>query len=607
MQQTDEVICGLESEHVHSISKHMAKLLKRYSEIRGKPVNDGDFWDAVVITTADEEQSRAYKYQLQRKVLNKEVPENVPFYLYADPHTVKIGSGGSILYALDQLHATLGDDVFRLRILLICAGGKSQRLPTASILGKLFLPLPLGEPTFHMLDLKLALYLPFLRHMKPGVLITCSDDVETYCLPYGDAEQQLWSFSEDGFTALGTISSTDIGRNHGVYVLPTCSSEPIDTCVIRSSCLQVLQKPSLQLMMEKGAILKDGNVCTDSIYFFDHLVSRKFLDFMKSPERLTSEIDAYGDFLQPLGVLASRDYIGNTANVLSATSTLAANREELFSLLHQTPLHVVALQLSRFYHLGTMAEYVENITPNDGNSFFEELNCLPVAFSHVSDAGHDSGWALQEFVRCNPNVTVMHSCIESNASIGRFVVLEYSHVSSPIEIGDYCILSNCRICCADVSSKIVVPPRSCFHTAAVQIGTDVKFVTIAFGLQDDLKKSVPLACSGATELEYLGVPLQRACNVLDIAVDDLFAKDAKSFSLWTARLFLVADSMEESFAITSFMTCKLLNYSSFCDSPLPLSSVHLSMAEIVQYKCVKRMIKFQENLRDIITGRERLS
>lgn len=103
--------------------------------------------------------------------------------------TFHIGSGGSILLSLKQLYASLGKKLFEMKIILICAGGKSQRLPTASALGKLFLPLPLGETVFHMLDLKLAMYLPFVYRMKPGVVVTCSDDVETYFLPAGEIHQ----------------------------------------------------------------------------------------------------------------------------------------------------------------------------------------------------------------------------------------------------------------------------------------------------------------------------------------------------------------------------------------------------------------------------------
>ena len=47
-------------------------------------------------------------------------------------------------------------------------------------INKSFSPLPIvssGHP-YQMLDLKLALYLPFLQAMEPGVFIAASDTIE---------------------------------------------------------------------------------------------------------------------------------------------------------------------------------------------------------------------------------------------------------------------------------------------------------------------------------------------------------------------------------------------------------------------------------------------
>lgn len=51
----------------------------------------GVFWDAVVITTADEEQSKAYRLQLEMKRRRRELPPNLPFHIFADPPGTKIG------------------------------------------------------------------------------------------------------------------------------------------------------------------------------------------------------------------------------------------------------------------------------------------------------------------------------------------------------------------------------------------------------------------------------------------------------------------------------------------------------------------------------------
>ena len=43
------------------------------------------------------------------------------------------------------------------------------------------LPIVSSGPPYQMLDLKLALYLPFLNAMEPGVFIAASDTIEVFC------------------------------------------------------------------------------------------------------------------------------------------------------------------------------------------------------------------------------------------------------------------------------------------------------------------------------------------------------------------------------------------------------------------------------------------
>lgn len=46
--------------------------------------------------------------------------------------------------------------------------------------------LMVGSKVPQMLDLKLALYLPYCGLMKSGVFVTCADDIETYHLDVTD-------------------------------------------------------------------------------------------------------------------------------------------------------------------------------------------------------------------------------------------------------------------------------------------------------------------------------------------------------------------------------------------------------------------------------------
>ena len=71
------------------------------------------------------------------------------------------------------------------RILVIHAGGLSQRLVSHSVTGKLFAALPVklsdAHVGFQMIDYKLCVFLKFLPLIKGGaIFITCSDDIITF-------------------------------------------------------------------------------------------------------------------------------------------------------------------------------------------------------------------------------------------------------------------------------------------------------------------------------------------------------------------------------------------------------------------------------------------
>lgn len=52
-------------------------------------------------------------------------------------------------------------------------------------------------------------------------------------------------------------------------------------------------------------------VYTDSAFFFDRNTAKLLLDFWNQHKPITCEIDAYGDFLQALGPMATAEYTGN--------------------------------------------------------------------------------------------------------------------------------------------------------------------------------------------------------------------------------------------------------------------------------------------------------
>ncbi|XP_033081207.1 fucose-1-phosphate guanylyltransferase isoform X4 [Trachypithecus francoisi] len=128
-----------------SLREATQRKLRRFSELRGKLVAPGEFWDIVAITAADEKQELAYNQQLSEKLKRKELPLGVQYHVFVDPAEAKIGNGGSTLCALQRLEKLYGDKWNSFTILLIHSGGYSQRLPNASALGKIFTALPLAK------------------------------------------------------------------------------------------------------------------------------------------------------------------------------------------------------------------------------------------------------------------------------------------------------------------------------------------------------------------------------------------------------------------------------------------------------------------------------
>lgn len=60
--------------------------------------------------------------------------------------------------------------------------------------GEIFTPMPLGDPLYQMLELKLAVFVNFPSHMKPDVLVTSVDCIELYSI----AEEKSIRFDRSG-------------------------------------------------------------------------------------------------------------------------------------------------------------------------------------------------------------------------------------------------------------------------------------------------------------------------------------------------------------------------------------------------------------------------
>ncbi|XP_019499587.1 PREDICTED: fucose-1-phosphate guanylyltransferase isoform X1 [Hipposideros armiger] len=573
-----------------SLREATQRKLRRFSELRGKPVAAGEFWDVVAITAADEKQELAYKQQLSEKLKKRELPLGVQYHVFVDPAGAKIGNGGSTLCALRCLEKLYGDKWNSFTILLIHSGGYSQRLPNASALGKIFTAFPFGNPIYQMLELKLAMYIDFPSHMNPGILVTCADDIELY----STGESEFIRFDKPGFTALAHPSSLTVGTTHGVFVL-----EPFN-CLERRDleyrcCHRFLHKPSIEKMHQFNAVCRPGNVSqqdfaggdttslildreyvyTDSLFYMDHKSARTLLAFYEKIGILNCEIDAYGDFLQALGPGATVEYTRNTSNVTKEESELVDMRQRIFDLLKGTSLNVVVLNNSKFYHIGTTEEYLFHFASD--SSLKSELGLQSIAFS-----------IFPVIPGCSDNTScIIHSILDSSCSVAPGSVVEYSRLGPDVSVGENCIISG-----SYVITAAVLPADSFVCSLSLKMNGHLKYSTMAFGVRDKLKKNVK-TLSDIKSLQFFGVCFLSCLDIWNLKVtEDLFSGNKTCLSLWNARIFPVCSSLSDSVTTSLTMLNAVQNKSPFSLNNYKL----LSIEEMLVYKDVEDMLTYREQI-----------
>jgi len=572
------------------VARFTRETYKKFSDIRGKTKDEIKFrfWDVVVLTASDSDQKLAYELQIAGKVHRREIPQGVDYLVFADPPGPKIGCGGATMRAVSQLTDIYAERLDSLYILLINAGGQSQRLASASALGKIFTALPMGCPPWQVLELKLAAYLPLLARMSPGYLHVASDTIEVFDLG-DDGEFADWNFSRPGLTALAHPSSLSIGSTHGVFVFRDKVNQSKVTQF--QTCVEVLQKPTVDTMRNKGAIFTEINsfeeiVYTDSLYYFDHSFARCLLDFYQSEAPLKCEIDGYGDYMQPLGENATPDFASDTRNVSSVNEYLVPTRLKLYHHLKGSQFNVVVMNASQFFHLGTMREYMHNFC--DDENLMKYTGFQPQTFCDLDS---------DNFVSRGCTI---HSVFKAGATIGRSTVVEYCRFDCPAVIGDNCIISHCS--CTSASSSVTISSNLFLHTVPVkQLNTPntPKYVTLAFHIDDNVKAKaarVPADTGTALQLKFLGKPLSEAV-VGSVPETRLFATDSfgeVNCSLWYARLFAPKSSMDAALAAT----LSLVNGEKI-DFGLEESSEFLSASEAMQKKDIHSML---DNVQQLYTA-----
>lgn len=481
------------------------------------------FWDLIVITSISEEQKLCYEKQIESKLISNNLPKQFNFLVINDPNDCKIGSGGSTLNVIKQLSAKYNEQFYKMKILLIHAGGYSQRMPTCSVLGKIFSSIPSKYKHINdLLDLKLAIYTPFSVYMQPGVFLTSSDDFETFYLEEQIDSSKYFGSDQNDFVLIAHKSPLAIGKDHGVYVLDEKISQTVKFNVYNCKC--VLQKPSIEKIQELGIVLKDKNqedfVYTDSVFYFSHKVSKDLIQFYEKYFEYIKEnkieIDAYRDFLQPLG--KSPIKFEEFKKPFKIKNDLLLS--DLYNLFLNRNCLILGLNDSDFFHLGTLNEMF--------NYYFDSSSLFSIKFRQSICLEGSSSQGC-----------VIKSRIGNKVGLNQTSLVEYCYFDDEIELNlnEYSFISNCKLVKSELNftRSLEIPGNICFHTIPISFENKAKYITIFFSRTDDLKK----AYAKISQVKFLGKEIPKFLE------DSL--KSCKEFSIWNLRVFKSYETMSESF------------------------------------------------------------
>ena len=369
---------------------------------------DGRFWDAVVLTAANDRQAETYVQQLDALHARGQLPGARERYLViSDPPGPRVGSGGATLHVMLRLQALVGSGWSAKKLFLLHAGGYSERSPAHGTLGKAFGQLPfdaagVGVPAT-VLETQLVSFQELPSRLPSGIFVSSADvAVQFGALPrLGPA---AIARAEQGILALAHASSVEVGTGHGVFV---CDREQLDACVRSAvagadagdaavACRRCLQNPPSRRCAApaprfpgRDSGYAEGSagewVLTDSAFHVGAEACLALVAVAAAHPRAFAgvEVCAYGDLMQPMGEDADSGYLGRTDHVASmrsgadtssadvsqklreAETKLRRARELLAQTMRGRPLLALPLVPSRFVHVGTMPELLQHCARDD--------------------------------------------------------------------------------------------------------------------------------------------------------------------------------------------------------------------------------------------------
>ncbi|KAM6583835.1 hypothetical protein CsatB_010837 [Cannabis sativa] len=500
-------------------------------------------WDAIVLTAASPEQAQLYEWQLKRAKRMGRIAASTVTIAVPDPLGQRIGSGAATLnavHALARHYQKLGlgsdseesskDEVFhpsmvsfiaKRHVLLLHAGGDSKRVPWANPMGKVFLPLPYlaaddpDGPVPLLLEHILAIASCARQAFKnEGGIFIMTGDV----LPCFDASTLI--LPEDTSCIITVPITLDIASNHGVVVASKSAS--VENSYMISPVDNLLQKPSLEELVNNSAILDDGRTLLDTGVIA--VRGKGWLELVKLALSCQSLIEE---------LLKSRKEMSLYEDMVAAWVPAKHEwlqprplGEELVNRLGKQQMFSYCAYDLLFLHYGTSSEVLDHLS-GSGSGLVGRRHLCSIPATNVSDIA--------------ASAVVLSSKIAPGVSIGEDSLVYDSSISSGIQIGSLSIVVSINVPkvneTTENSYRFMLPDRHCLWEVPL-LGCTER-VIVYCGLHDNPKESIS---KGGT---FCGKPWNKVLHDLQIEESDLWSSSGiLEKCLWNAKIFPVCSYFE---------------------------------------------------------------
>ncbi|XP_073281803.1 bifunctional fucokinase/GDP-fucose pyrophosphorylase [Primulina huaijiensis] len=496
-------------------------------------------WDVIILTASSPEQAELFNWQLARaKRIGRIAPSTVTLAV-PDPLGQRIGSGAATLNSILALanHISgsrncnsvssassessnneipllqLVELISKKHILLLHAGGDSKRVPWANPMGKVFLPIPyLAEddpdgPVPLLFDHILAIASCARQAFQnEGGMFIMTGDV----LPCFDAFSIV--LPEDAASIVTVPMTLDIASNHGVIVASK-SGLPNDNS---SAALvkNLLQKPTIEELVENQAMLSDGRTLLDTGIIA--VKGKAWVDLVTLACSCLSMVSNLLQSKQEMGL-----YEDLVAAWVPAKHEWLKQRplgEELVTRLGKQQMFTYCAYDLLFLHFGTSSEVLDHLS-RAGTGLVGRRHLCSIPATTASDVAASS--------------IIVSSKLAPGVSVGDDSLVYDSSISTGIQIGSQSIVVSVNVPAQTIagnSFKFSLPDRHCLWE--VPLVGRIERVIVYCGLHDNPKSSF------LKDGTFCGKPWNKVLDDLGIQDADLWGKNESNDKfLWNAKIF----------------------------------------------------------------------